>query len=213
MRKPITVEVTSFDLNNAEPQIDAAVKAFAEYAEQVPAAKSTRSKYGLLGPSGKAITELKAGRYHRDSLIGYTLRTHESARTRRWVPEPQPEAISALERAVDQILEVLKSAPKPYHSEILDRLHYGLYYRLRRKQIERKEALRQKWVQFLEKRYKTKEAIGEAWKREMPELDAAILPKKQATATRRQGRSAIEQKDIEEFYASLTEPFTDEDNE
>jgi hypothetical protein len=203
------VEVKSFDLRQAEPEINAAVQAFAEYAEHVPPTKSTRSKYGLLGPAGKAITELKSGRYDRDSLIGYTLRTQESARAGQWASELRLNAVSALEKAVDQILDVLRMAPEPYHSEILDRLDYGLYYRLRRRQIERKEVLRQEWTRFLKKKYGSSEVLRDAWKRDVPDFDALPLQKKQASKVQR--RSEAEQKDIQEFYATRTALIPDEE--
>lgn len=199
MRAPISVEVRSFDLNEAGPQINAAVKAFAEYLTHVPP-KSTRSKYGLLGPAGKAITELKAGRYDRDSLIGYTLRTQESTPAGQRTSDLRLDAVSALEKAVDEILNVLKAAPEPYHAAILDRLDYGLYYRLRRAQILQKEKARQDWIIFLTEKYGSAKALSEAWGREITELESLLLSKKQAP--KGQKRSKAEQADIEEFYSS-----------
>lgn len=139
MRGPLIVEDRGFDLTKAEPAIDAAVEAFTEYAQQTPFPKSTQSKYGLLEPAGKAIMELKAGRYDRNSLIGYTLRTQESASKGQIASDSRLATISALARAVDIILQLLNSAPEPFHSKILDRLDYGLYYKLRRKRLEQKE--------------------------------------------------------------------------
>lgn len=209
MRQPIAVEVTSFDLSQAEPQIDAAVKAFAEYVGHVPRSKNTRSKYGLLGPAGKAITELKSGRYHRDSLIGYTLSTQENPRPGQFVADIRLDAVNALEKAVDQILDVLRSSPEPYHATILDRLHYGLFYRLRLAQLESKEAARHGWIRFLENKYASAEAISEAWSRSVTDLRALSLPTKQAPKGSR--RSAAEQADIEEFYASRTAAIIEEE--
>jgi len=209
LRQPIAVEVTSFDLSKAEPQIDAAVRAFAEYVEQVPRSKSTRSKYGLLGPAGKAITEVKSGRYHRDSLIGYTLRTQENARAGQYVADLRLDAVSALEKAVDQILGVLKAAPEPYHSTILDRLDYGLFYRLRRAQLESKEAARQIWIRFLEEKYASAKAISGAWSRSITDLQALPLPTKHPPKGQR--RSEAEQADIEEFYTSRTAAINEEE--
>ena len=205
------MEVTSFDLSQAEPQIDAAVQAFAEYVERVPRSQSTRSKYGLLGPAGKAITELKSGRYHRGSLLGYTIRTQESSRRGQFTTDLPLPAVVALEKAVDQILDVLKKAPEPYHSTILDRLDYGLFFRLRRAQLQRKEIMRHEWVRFIQKRYESEKAISELWGRPISDLENLVLPKKQAPKGQR--RTQTEQADIEEFYRSRGTAIDEEEAE
>jgi hypothetical protein len=208
LRQPIAVEVASFDLKKTESQINSAVKAFAEYLAQIPRTKNTRSKYGLLGPAGKAITELKAGRHHRDSLIGYTLRTQESIRG-QFAPDPSLTAISALEHAVDQILDALVNTPEPLHATVLDRLDYGLFYRLRLAQSQNKEEARQNWITYLENKYTTVQALSQSWGREIADMRTLVLPSKHPKGHK---RSKAEQADVEEFYPTRASATSDEED-
>jgi hypothetical protein len=208
LRQPITVEVASFDLREIEPVIDSAVDAFAQYIAQIPRNRTTRSKYGLLGPAGKAITELKAGRCDRDSLIGYTLRTQENTRG-QFATEPALSAIDALERAVDQILKALRMTPEPMHPTVLDRLDYGLYYRLRRAQLESKEEATKEWRRFLESKYTSAAALNEAWESDGVDVHRLMLPSRQAPKGKT--RSKAEQADVEAFYLSRISATSEED--
>jgi len=209
LRPPIAVTIPAYSLSQSGPQLDSAVDAFAEYVAHVAPGSNTRSKYGLLGPAGKAITELKAGRNDRDSLIGYTLRAQESARAGQIGAAVSVEALRALEKAMDGILSVLKNAPEPYHAAILDRLDYGLYYRLRRRQMADKEVARLDWIHFLGTKYGSPQALGEAWGRPLVDLETMKLMRKRVAKGER--RSKAEQADIDEFYITRKMIPLDED--
>jgi hypothetical protein len=208
VRIPIAVKIEPYDLDAAGAKIHAAVDALAEYVMQAPRSQNLRSKYGLLGPAGKAITELKAGRYDRDSLIGYTLRTQESVRTGQFTPHVTVSVLNALEGAVDRILGLLREAPEAHRAAILERLDYGLYYRLRRRQLQEKEKARKEWIGLLAKKYVSSGALSAAWGRPVADYQDLPLPTKQPPI--RKQRSATEQADVDEFWASRAE-LIDED--
>lgn len=211
LTNPIAVRIPSYDIREAQAHVDTAVTAFTQYLELLPRYKTTRSKYGLLGPAGKAISELKAGRYDRDSLLGYTIRAQESA-AGQGASGLHPETVEQLELAVDSILAALTAAPQPYHTAILDRLDYGLYYRLRRAELERKESVRRAWTDFLVTEYQTPERISEAWGRPVQDMRQLPLPTKRQLR-RGARRSQREQSDIESFYEAQKLPAVGEDEE
>src|SRR4051812_33951358 len=143
MRIPITVHSDPFDIETAQPTIDAARHAFADYLEQVPR-KSTKSKHGLMGPVGKILSEIKSGRRDPASLKGYAIRVHETSGR-----GPSAASMGNLENGIDTVVKLLDDVPLPFHDRVLDRLDYGLYYELRRRQAASKEARRQAWIGYI----------------------------------------------------------------
>jgi hypothetical protein len=194
MRVPIAVQVKPFDLEKAQPQIDAAREAFIRYLDEVPR-KSTRSKHGLMGPVGKILGEVKSGRRDPASLKGYAVRVHEA--TGR---NPSPAGINALEQGIDQLIALLAEAPVTVHDRLLDRLDYGLYFDLRRKAIESKEARRQAWVGFLRDKYGQEAKLSEAWGEEVMSFDDLYLPRKAEGSKAR--KATVKQQDIAAFWES-----------
>jgi len=194
MRVPIAVQIKPFDIEKAQPQIDATREAFTRYLDDV-FRKSTRSKHGLMGPVGKILSEVKSGRRDPGSLKGYAIRVHEA--TGR---SPSPASLEALEQGIDQLVMLLAEAPITVHDRILDRLDYGLYYDLRKKALESKEARRQAWVGFVREKYGNEARLSEAWGEEIVSLDELYLPRK---AEGSKGKKATaKQRDIAAFWES-----------
>jgi len=136
MRTPIVVRVTPYDIERDQPQLNAIREAFVRYLEEAPQ-KGTRSKHGLMGPVGKILSEVKSGRRDAGSLKGYAVRVHEGAGR-----SLSPPALQALEQGIEGLVGLLNAAPLTVHDRLLDRLDYGLYFDLRKKQVESKEARR-----------------------------------------------------------------------
>jgi len=192
MRIPIAVHSDRFDIEKIQPGIDRAREAFADYLERVPR-KSTRSKHGLMGPIGKILSEIKSGRRDPSSLKGYALRVHEvSARS------PLPESLENLEKGIDTIVKLLRDVPPTFHDRVLDRLDYGLYYELRKRQTVSKEVRRQAWVGYLREKYGTTEALATAWRENGANFDNLYLPRKGEGA--RSKKASPRQIDIADFW-------------
>jgi hypothetical protein len=192
VRVPITVQINPFDIDRAQPRIDAARGAFARYLDETPR-KSTRSKHGLMGPVGKILSEVKSGRRDPASLKGYAIRVHEA--TGR---SPSPTGLEALEKGIDELVGMLADAPVTAHERLLDRLDYGLYYDLRKNALESKEARRRAWVGFLRDKYGSEAKLSEAWGEEIGGFDEPYLPRKSEGSKAK--KASTRQQDIAAFW-------------
>ena|SRR5437868_6818719 len=197
MRAPIAVQVATFDLEKLQPLIDASRKAFARYLDEFhnAARKSTRSKHGLMGPVGKILGEVKSGRRDPASLKGYAIRVHEA--TGR---SPSQAGLAALELGINDLVKLLNEAPITEHDRLLDRLDYGLYFELRKKAIEAKEARRQTWITFLRNKYGNETKLSEAWGEELGRFEELYLPRKAEGSKAKKATS--KQQDIGAFWES-----------
>lgn len=194
MRVPVAVQTKPFDVEQAQPQIDAAREAFTRYLDEVPR-KSTRSKHGLMGPVGKILGEVRSGRRDAASLKGYAIRVHEASGR-----SPSRAGLEALEQGIDQLLGLLTHVPMTAHDRVLDRLDYGLYFDLRKKAAESKEARRQAWIGFLRERYGTESALSDAWGEEVASFDEIYLPRKAEGAKSK--KATTRQRDVAAFWES-----------
>jgi hypothetical protein len=194
VRTPIAVQIRPFEIEKVQRKIDAAREAFTRYLDDVPR-KSTRSKHGLMGPVGKILSEVKSGRRDPASLKGYAVRVHEA--TGR---SPSRTGLEALEAGIDCLVTLLADAPVTVHDRVLDRLDYGLYYDLRKRELESKEARRQAWTGFLRDKYGTPVRLSEAWGEAVSTFDDPYLPRK---AEGSKGKKAsARQQDIAAFWES-----------
>jgi hypothetical protein len=194
MRVPIVVQIRPYDIEKDQPQIDAVRQAFVTYLGEM-GPRPTRSKYGLMGPVGKILSEVKSGRRDAASLKGYAVRVHEATGRRL-----SPEGLEVLGQGIDLLVTLLEEAPITAHDRILDRLDYGLYYELRKTEFESKEARRQSWVEFLRKKHGNEEGLSEAWGEPVAGFDEVYLPRKSEGS--RGKRASARQRDIAEFWES-----------
>ncbi len=194
MRIPITVHSEPFNIESAQPTIDKARVAFADYVEQVPR-KSTKSKHGLMGPVGKLLSEIKSGRRDPASLKGYAVRVHEATGK-----SPSPAGMENLENGIDTVVKLLEDVPVTFHDRVLDRLDYGLYYDLRKRQAASKEARRQAWIAFVRNKYGSEEALATAWDEAGATFKELYLPS--ASEGAQSKKATARQRDIAEFWQS-----------
>ena len=198
MRNPISVHWEPFQMETeAQPQIEIAKRAFADYTETAPR-KSTKSKHGLMGPAGKVLSEIKSGRRDPGYLKGYVVRVHEAQSTKG--RGPSAAAMEELERGIDTMVNLLAATPVTFHDEILDRLDYGLYYELRKRQAASKEARTQVWRAFVKARYETAEELAAAWDETSISFDDLYLPPKSEASRSR--KATNRQKDVADFWES-----------
>jgi hypothetical protein len=206
MRIPITVHSEPFNIESAQPAINEARLAFANYVEQVPR-KSTKSKHGLMGPVGKILSEIKSGRRDAASLKGYAVRVHEASGK-----GPTPASMENLEKGIDTVVKLLDDVPVTLHDRVLDRLDYGLYYDLRKRQAASKEARRQAWIAFIRGKYATEESLASAWDEIGISFEELYLPR--AIEGSRSKKANAKQRDIAEFWQSQgVSPSAEEEDE
>ncbi len=168
MRFPIAIQAEHFDIADSQPLIDTAREAFVRYLSEVPR-KLTRSKHGLMGPVGKILGEARSSRLDAASLKGYAIRVQEATRS-----SPTPAALAAMEQGVDQVVELLQKTPVTAREQVFDRLDYGLYYELRKRELLSREARRQAWISFLRVKYGTETTLSDAWEEEVPSFNATL---------------------------------------
>jgi len=205
MRNPISVHWEPFDMDVvAQPQIDIAKRAFADYTTTAAPRKSTKSKHGLMGPVGKVLSEIKSGRRDPGYLKGYVVRVHEtqsqSSQSRRRGGGPSAAAMEQLEHGIDTMVNLLSTTPVTFHDEILDRLDYGLYYELRKRQAASKEARTQMWRAHIKAKYVTVEGLAAAWDEASISFDDLYLPPKSEASRSR--KATNRQKDVADFWES-----------
>lgn len=208
MRVPIAIQVAPFDLQKAQPLIDASREAFSRYLDEFHkvARKSTRSKHGLMGPVGKILGEAKSGRRDPSSLKGYAIRIHEATGK-----APSPVGLEALEQGINHLVKLLDEAPFTVHDRLLDRLDYGLYFDLRKQAIEAKEARRQAWITFLRSKYSSETKLTEAWGEEISKFDELYLPRKSEGSKTK--KATTKQQDIAVFWETQGVGATPEEEE
>ena len=194
MRIPITVQVKPFDIEQIQTKVDEVREAFVRYLGAVRQ-KSTRSKHGLMGPVGKILNEVKSGRRDPASLKGYAVRVHEATGSNL-----SPAGLGALEQGINHLVGLLAEAPITVHDRVLDRLDYGLYFDLRKRALETKEARRQSWIKFLREKYETETKLSEAWGEEVSAFDDLYLPRKAEGSKTK--KATAKQQDIVTFWES-----------
>lgn len=207
MRVPVTVSVEPFDLEKVQPRIDAIRKSFVRYLKEVPR-KSSRSKYGLMGPVGKILGEARSGRHDPASLKGYAVRVHEAAGR-----QPSQTALDALEQGINELVRLLADTPVTAHDRIFDRLDYGLYFDLRKEALLSKESLRKEWIRFLRNKYDSEAELSQVWGEEVTSFDELYLPRKSDGS--RDKKATVKQKDIAAFWElqKSSEASVDEEDE
>ena len=205
MRAPLMVQINLFDIDGVQPLVDATREAFARYLGEVRR-KSIRSKHGLMGPVGKILNEVKSGRRDPASLKGYAVRVHEA--TGR---APSAGALQALEQGIDCLVKLLAETPVTVHDQLIDRLDYGLYFELRKRDLQLKEARRQAWIKYLRDKYGNESNLSEAWGEETTSFDEIYLPKKSEGSKGK--KAAVRQQDVAAFWESQGVTFREEEED
>lgn len=198
MRKPIVIPVvaSSCDVAQLENEVRQIKQGFLEYLECVPR-KSTRTKHGLMGPVGKILAKVKAGHRGSDFLKGYALRVHEAVASGGF-GGPGIGGLEILESTIERMVKLLGSLPVRLQDRVIDSVDYGLYFDLRKKELESKESRRQQWIAFLRNRYGTEKELSQAWGEEISDLDSLYLPRKSEGSN--SSDATQKQRDIAHFW-------------
>ncbi|MBY0552131.1 MAG: hypothetical protein K2W95_32915 [Candidatus Obscuribacterales bacterium] len=195
MRIPIAVQVEPFEIESIQPQLDQIRIIFARYLDTIPP-KSNSSKHGLMGPVGKILYEVRSGRSDAASLKGYALRVQEQANAR-----PSVSSIADLEKGIEELVQLMEKVPLAFRDRLIDKLDYGLYFDMRKRTLEKKEAVINQWQTFLSSRYSTIAELNSSWKEEYQSFDKVMIQKKSAGS--RAKDASAKQVDTVEFWESI----------
>jgi hypothetical protein len=119
--------------------------------------------------------------------------------------------LQALEQGIDSLVSLLSDAPVTAHDALLDRLDYGLYFDLRKRAMEQKEARRQAWIAFVRGRYGNEAKLSDAWNQEVAAFDELYLPPKKEGSKSKKATSR--QKDVADFWESQGTAVVDEEED
>ncbi len=165
MRTPVAINVLPYDLEGAQPRLEAIRNMFSQYLDNyIP---KSRSKHGIMGPVGKILSEVKSGRSDPDYLKGYVLRIHELSQT----SPPSPQAITALEDGINLLVQLLRGAPLTVQDQLIGRIDYGLYFSRRKKSLNWLDERNRDYRAWLQNKYADLEALNQAWKTQVKRWD------------------------------------------
>jgi|RhiMetdeSRZDD1v2_1073273.scaffolds.fasta_scaffold514975_2 Beta-galactosidase len=196
MRIPIAVQVKSYDIENAQPQIDEVRDAFGRYLAGYYAKAAT--KHGLMGPVGKILREVKSGRRDPSSLKGYALRVHEASNARL-----SRDSMSALEDGIDRLVDLLSETPVTVHERILDRLDYGLYFELRKRFLDWLDQRDTDYRLWLQRQYSDLKAVNAKWQTKFETWEEIRYGGKQSQTFKQASQARRE--DMDRFAKILSE--------
>jgi len=160
MKKLIMTKEGRFDIDTIRPKIESIVDAFDSYLNEYPV-KTTKTMHGIMGPIPMILDGARVRKEDAKTLIGKAVRAHEmNVKTRGYI---SPNALQALETAIDELLALCKEIPVTAISKVTERIRYNVYYARRKKSIEYLERTRNQFAEFLLKRYTNDAELAKAW--------------------------------------------------
>jgi hypothetical protein len=196
MKKLIVTKEDRFDINTIRPKIESIVDAFDRYLDEYPA-KTTRTMHGIMGPIPMILDGARVRKEDAETLIGKAVRAHEmNEKTRGYI---SPNALQALETAINELLALCKEVPITAISKITERIRYNVYYARRKKSIEYLERTRSQFAEFLRERYVSDAELAKVWNEDGITFDTIRFP----SLTNKEFIKAndIKKRDITEFRA------------
>ncbi|MBD3182517.1 hypothetical protein GF312_09510 [Candidatus Poribacteria bacterium] len=208
MRQLIMTKGTHFDIDSIKPKLETIVDAFDQYLDEYRV-KTSRTMHGLMGPIPMILDGAKTRKEDAETLIGKAVRAHEmNPGSGGYI---SPEAIKALEKAVNGLIELFNTIPLTVVNKVADRIRYNVYYVRRKKSIEWLEKTKEDFIKFLHNRYSSDAELTEAWKESITFEDVRFPSTKNKAY-----KQANEKKkqDIRDFHSHTNiEEFIDEEEE
>jgi hypothetical protein len=194
MKQLVMTKGERFDIETVRPQIEAIVDAFDLYLDEyVP--KTRASKQGIMGPVGLILQGAKTRKDDVTTLLGRARRAHEMSQRSGFL---SVEALTALEMATTQLVELCRSVPVTAVPKVVERVDYSLYYIRRKKDDQRYQEAKAQFADFLRQRYPSDAALAAAWA-ENVSFDSIPYPSRKVAA---QGNDA-KRKDIDNFWKHI----------
>jgi len=196
MRSPIAIQRSRFDLDSIKPRISGIVDAFDRYLDGYPV-KTARSKHSVMGPVAKILERAQTRKWDPESLIGYALRVHEMNPRSYGIIAPGTR--DALEQGTRTLIELCNEIPVTAVAKIVERIDYSIYYRRRKKGLERMEAIRSAFADYLKARYHDDAAaLAEAWEEKGLTFEDVRYPSRTSEAYKR--AKGARKNDIDGFW-------------
>ncbi|HRQ42246.1 MAG TPA: hypothetical protein PLD25_30370 [Chloroflexota bacterium] len=213
MKKLIMTSGERFDIETIKPKIEEIVNAFDRYLDDYPV-KTSRSMHSLMGPVPMILDGARVRKESAATLVGRAIRAHEmNPRASGYLP---PAALTALETATAELLELCQTVPVTAVTKVTERIRYSVYYARRKKGIERLEQTRLEFINFLQKKYVDDMALANAWNESDLSFEKVYYPSKKNEAYKK--ANTAKKADIDAFHdlpnaERLISDEEDEDNE
>jgi len=178
-----------FDATALRPKIEAIASSFAAYLAEWRGTGSSR--HALMGPVARVLDLVRRGQADFGEIMGRALRMHEMA-----TPFLSLGGRQSLEKAVRDLLGVVKVCPLAARRRVLEQVEYHVYYLRRLESLRRLEAVSKAWRDFVQQKYGDDiAAVQRAWG-DSKYQDFARLP---FPSRRRAGEDSPLGRDIKEF--------------
>lgn len=210
MFRPLVVTGQKNYKYNWKTDVEVIAAEFVNYLDTYRPASRTSSKHSRMGPVGKALSKIRAGK-GGDALFGEVLRIHEMTSERRKDGEIfgiTPEGLAALEKAVTKLTELLEDPkiPLSLHNRIIADVDAAVYYQLEVRHQERIKHNIDQFKQFLINKYHTPEMVLKSWD------DPSIIWGKIPYPSAKYNRNPKVAADIQE-YLNSTQKVSDSEGE
>ena len=152
MRDLIVIGSKNFSLEDNKEKIINIVDKFCSYLDFYLTG-SMPSKYELMGPVSKILEMAKNKKqYTEDSIKSKALRKHEMNRISGYVSS---EAFEKLEDAISNLIAFRGELPEMQIAKVMEIIDGEIYFKERKKNMERFEKIRKEFSVFLKKKYKS----------------------------------------------------------
>jgi hypothetical protein len=152
MRDLIVVGFKKFSLEENKGKITDIVNEFCNYLDFYLTG-SMPSKYEIMGPVSKILEMAKNKKqYTENSIKSKALRKHEMNRISGYVSS---EAFKKLEVAISDLIIFRDELPEMQIAKVIEIIDGEIYFKERKKNVERFEKIKNEFPAFLKKRYKS----------------------------------------------------------
>jgi len=176
MRNLIMVSPEDFSLEMKKEDITNIVDKFCDYLNFYPV-KSRPTKYEIMGPVSKILEMAKnSKRYTSGSIKSKALRKHEMNPISGYVSN---EAFGKLEDAVDSLIKFRKELPEMQIKNVMELIDYEIYFKQRKKNVERFEKTKSDFVEFLKIKYTSGiKEVNQKWNKSFNDWSEIPYPSK-----------------------------------
>ena len=193
MRDFIVIGSKKFNLEENKEKITKVVNKFCNYLDFYLTG-SMPSKYEIMGPVSKILEMAKnKKRYTEGSIKSKALRKHEMNRISGYV---SGETFEKLEDAISDLIIFRDELPEMQIAKVMEIIDGEIYFKERKKNVDRFEEIKNKFSVFLKKRYKSNVMeLNKKWGTNYEDWNNVPFPSNKFRA----GNNDSVKKDIDDF--------------
>ncbi len=193
MRDFIVIGSKNFNLEESKEKITDIVNKFCSYLDFYLTG-SMPSKYEIMGPVSKILEMAKNKKqYTEGSIKSKALRKHEMNRISGYV---SGETFEKLEDAISDLIIFRDELPEMQIAKVMEIIDGEIYFKERKKNVERFEKIKNEFLVFLKERYKSNVMeLNKKWGTDYKDWNNAPFPSNRFRAN----NNDSVKKDIDDF--------------